>query len=85
MSFCGHQHLAQRVKAIHEIGEEGVGSALREAPIDVDGLLQRGQRLLVPAEVGEHGTGVTQAHREIAEECVELALREAPSDVDGLL
>ena len=76
---------AEVVQAHREIGEEGVGSRLREAPIDVDGLLGCGQRLLAASEVGEHRAEVVQARREIGEEGVGSRLREAPLDVEGLL
>src|SRR6516162_5649754 len=85
MSFRGRQREAEPAEPPREIGEQGVGSALREAPTDVDGLLRRGQRLLAAAEVGEPAAEVTQAPRETGEEVVlRSALREAPTDVDGL-
>jgi len=40
-------------EARREIGQEDVGAGLGETPIDVDGLLRCGQRLLVAPEVGE--------------------------------
>jgi hypothetical protein len=55
MSFRRRQRTAERAEARREIGEEGVGPGLGEAPSDVDGLLGSGQRLLAAAEVGERG------------------------------
>jgi hypothetical protein len=58
MSAESGQYVRHHADARCEIGQEGVGSRLREAPSDVDGLLAGGQRLLAAPEVGEHGPRV---------------------------
>jgi hypothetical protein len=77
--------VAEVGQAPREIGQEGIGSGFGEAPIDVDGLLARGQRLLAAAEVGEADAEVVQAHREMGQEGVGSGFGEAPIDVEGLL
>src|SRR6516164_1461040 len=56
-------------------GRKGVGLALREAPIDVDGLLRRGQRLLAAAEVGKAEAKLAQFGRPVGSLCTMLGLR----------
>jgi hypothetical protein len=54
ISVEGSQYVRHHADARREIGEEGVGSGLGEAPSDVDGLLGCGQRLLAAARPRRH-------------------------------
>src|SRR5262252_8718306 len=67
VSFCLYKCLSQHSKTPRQIGQEGVGAALGEAPIDVDGLLQRYQRFLAPAQLGEADAECGYTYGEIAE------------------
>jgi hypothetical protein len=72
MSFRRCQRNAERTEAPREIGEEGVGSGLGEAPLDVDGLLGCGEHLLAASEVREIIAEAIHASRQIGEEVVGL-------------
>src|SRR5262252_1335978 len=85
VSLCLYKCLSQHSKTPRQIGQEGVGAALGEAPIDVDGLLQRYQRFLAPAQVGEFDAEVIQAPRQIGQEGVGAGCGEVSIDVEGLL
>src|SRR5262249_29399382 len=76
---------ARRVDGLFIQARREIGSALREAPVDVDGLLRRGQRLLVAPEIVEADAEVSQARLIPCTALVRSALREASSYVDGLL
>ena len=75
--------VAEVIHAHREVGQEGVGSGLREAPIGPRPLGWR----RAPPRGGRDWRGaceVIQAHREVGQEGVGSGLREAPMEVHGL-
>src|SRR5258708_26684875 len=85
MAAEGSEEEAEVVQARRQMGQEGVGAALGEAPMDVDGLLARGQRLLAAAEVGEADSEVVQARRQVGPEGVGAVVCGVPLDLPGPL
>jgi hypothetical protein len=57
-----------------EIGKESVGSKLGEAPIHVNGLLRRDQRLLAAPEIGKADAEHAKAVRNIGEHSNPLSI-----------
>ena len=76
---------ARLFSAVARVGQEGVGAGVGQRAADGDGFLDRGQRLLPPAQVGKAPGLVVQRRGEVGQEGVGAGVGQRAADGDGFV